>query len=277
MPGRLLVCATPIGNLADVTLRVLDALRAADVIAAEDTRVTRKLLARYEITTPLERYDEHTAAERTPRLVERIAAGKTVAIVSDAGTPGVSDPGARLVDACIEAGALVEVLPGPSAILAALVASGLPTHAFYFGGFLPRKAGERTRALAALAALDATLVFYESPKRTAKTLDALAEAFPGRQAAMARELTKLHEEVMRSSIEDLAAQIASRELKGEVVLLVGPPVTAGPEVADDEVRRLLGEARSRGLTKKDAVREVAETTGLARNRVYGIAHAGTDS
>lgn len=276
MPGRLFVCATPIGNLADVTLRVLDALRTADGIAAEDTRVTRKLLARYEITTPIERYDEHTAAERTPRLVERIAAGQTLAIVSDAGTPGVSDPGARLVDACIDAGLPVEVLPGPSAILAALVASGLPTHAFYFGGFLPRKAGERARALAALTALDATLVFYESPKRTAKTLDALAKVFPGRRAAMARELTKLYEEVVRSDIEGLAAQMASRELKGEVVLLVGPPPPEGADIDDDEVRLLLGKARSRGLTKKDAVREVAESTGLARNRVYEIAHAGAD-
>ncbi len=146
-PGRLVVCATPIGNLGDVTLRVLDALREADTVAAEDTRVTRKLLARYEIETRLERCDEHTVERQTPALVERMLGGEVIALVSDAGTPGVSDPGARLVDACIDAGVDVEVLPGASAILAALVASGLPTHAFYFGGFLPRKAGDRRRVL----------------------------------------------------------------------------------------------------------------------------------
>jgi 16S rRNA (cytidine1402-2'-O)-methyltransferase len=221
--GRLLVCATPIGNLGDVTLRVLDALRDADLIAAEDTRITRRLLDRYDIVTPLEPYHAHNLERRTPVLVERMSAGARVALVSDAGTPGVSDPGAHLVDACLNAGVPVEVLPGPSAIVAALVASGLPTHAFYFGGFLPRKAGERRQRLASLASLDATLVFYESPRRTAATLASLAEALPGRDAAMARELTKIHEEVVRGPVADLAAALAGRELKGEVVLLVGPP------------------------------------------------------
>lgn len=273
--GRLLVCATPIGNLGDVTLRVIEALKAADVIEAEDTRVTRKLLARYEIATPLEPYHAKNLERRTPEVVARIEGGQVVALVSDAGTPGVSDPGAHLVDACIDAGVAVEVLPGASAILAALVASGLPTHAFYFGGFLPRKAGDRVRALEKLALLDATLVFYESPRRTAATLSSLAEAMPGRTAVMARELTKLHEEVARGEVGELAARIAGRELKGEVVLLVGPPdkgsearrVRSDPE----ELRALVDALVASGSTRKDAVRAVSERTGVPRNDVYEAA------
>lgn len=273
--GRLLVCATPIGNLGDVTLRVIEALKAADVIQAEDTRVTRKLLARYGITTPLEPYHAKNLERRTPEVVARVEAGQAVALVSDAGTPGVSDPGAHLVDACIDAGVAVEVLPGASAILAALVASGLPTHAFYFGGFLPRKAGDRVRALEKLAVLDATLVFYESPRRTAATLASLAEALPGRTAVMARELTKLHEEVARGEVGELAARIAGRELKGEVVLLVGPPdkgdearrVKSDPE----ELRRLVDALVASGSTRKDAVRAVSARTGVPRNDVYDAA------
>jgi 16S rRNA (cytidine1402-2'-O)-methyltransferase len=275
--GRLLVCATPIGNLGDVTLRVIDALKAADVIEAEDTRVTRKLLARYEVTTPLEPYHAKNLERRTPELVERVLAGRTVALVSDAGTPGVSDPGAHLVDACLAAGAAVEVLPGASAILTALVASGLPTHAFYFGGFLPRKAGDRIRALEKLATLDATLVFYESPRRTAATLAGLAEALPGRTAVMARELTKLHEEVARGEVSELAARIAQRELKGEVVLLIGPPARgAGAEASAADpisLREQVDALVARGATRKDAVRAVSERSGVARNVVYDAAIA----
>jgi len=273
--GRLIVCATPIGNLGDVTLRVLDALAAADAVLAEDTRVTRKLFSRYAITTPLERYDEHTAEKRTPEIVQRVLGGERIALVSDAGTPGVSDPGSRLVDAALEAGASIEVLPGSSAILTALVASGLPTHAFYFGGFLPRKKGERSRLLGSLGALDATLVFYESPRRTAASLAAFAEAFPGRVGAMARELTKLHEEVVRGPLEAIAEQIGQREsLRGEVVLLVGPPVAQDAilEPADaEEVRgRVAGLIRD-GMSRTDAVKTVARETGMKRNDVYDIA------
>ena len=185
-----------------------------------------------------------------PRSSGASQAGERIALVSDAGTPGISDPGARLVDAALDAGLSVEVLPGASAILTALVASGLPTHAFYFGGFVPRKKGERARLLESLGALDATLVFYESPKRTAATLRALSEAFPGRIGAMARELTKLHEEVVRGPLHEIAEQIAQREnLKGEVVLLVGPPAgrkTAAtyPEAVDEELVRATGGTRS---------------------------------
>lgn len=270
--GRLLVCATPIGNLGDVTARVLDALREATVIVAEDTRVTRKLLARYDIHTPLERYDEATAAARTPELVERISAGARVALVSDAGTPGISDPGERLVDACLLAGLPVDVLPGASAIVTALVASGLPTRAFYFGGFLPRKAGELRRTLESLAKLEATLIFYESPRRTAATVLLIAEVFPARRAAMARELTKLHEEVLRGTTVELAEALSGRELKGEVVVLVGPPVPEETPATDDAaVRAAVERLVSEGLTRKDAVKRVAAESGVPRNDVYRIA------
>jgi len=269
--GRLLVCATPIGNLGDVTLRVLEVLRSADVILAEDTRVTRKLLARYDIHTALERYDEATAAVRTPVVVARIEGGATVALVSDAGTPGVSDPGAQLVDAALAAGLPVDVLPGASAIITALVASGLPTHAFYFGGFLPRKVGELRRMLAGLAGLDATLIFYESPRRTVASVAAIAEVFPTRRAAMARELTKIHEEVLRGTAEELASALAARELKGEVVLLVGPPVEDEALVVSDEaIRAAIRALVSEGMTRKDAVRKVAGDLGVPRNDVYRV-------
>lgn len=270
--GALLVCATPIGNLGDVTLRVLEALRSVDVIAAEDTRHTRKLLSRYDIHTPLEAYHEHNVAQRTPALVSRIEAGERIALVSDAGTPGVSDPGAHLVDACIDAGLAVEVLPGASAIITALVASGLPTYAFYFGGFLPRKAGERARALEALKALDATLVFYESPRRAAATVAGLAEAFPGRSGAVARELTKVYEEVVRGPLETLAGELAGRELKGEVVLLVSPP-TAGRPALDERAIATLVESRvAAGTKRSEAVKSVAAELGLPRNEVYRVSH-----
>lgn len=269
--GRLLVCATPIGNLGDVTLRVLDALRTADVIAAEDTRVTRKMLSRYDIHTPLEAYHEHNRMAKTPELVDRMERGERIALVSDAGTPGISDPGEDLVDGCLEAGVPVEVLPGASAILTALVASGLPSHSFYFGGFLPRKAGERSRALKRLIDLDATLVFYESPGRAAATLASLAEAFPGRAAALARELTKLHEEVARAEIGELAGLFAERQLKGEVVILVGPPRAPAQLSIDEEaVADRLRELESTGLSRRDAVRAAASEFGLPRNDVYRI-------
>jgi 16S rRNA (cytidine1402-2'-O)-methyltransferase len=273
--GRLLVCATPIGNLGDVTLRVLEALRSAGAVAAEDTRVTRKLFARYEITTPLERCDEHTVERQAPQLVARMLGGQVIAFVSDAGTPGVSDPGARLIAAAVEAGVPVEALPGASALLAALVASGLPMHRFYFGGFLPRKAGDRRRELEALATLDATLVFYESPRRSAVSLAAIAEAYPGRRAALARELTKVHEEIVRGTVEEVAREIASREsLKGEVVLLVGPPCANAPkpELNEDDVRARVDALVGEGTSRSAAAKQVAKELGVARSEVYDIAH-----
>ena len=274
-PGRLVVCATPIGNLGDITLRAIEALCAADAVAAEDTRVTRKLFARYDIGTRLERCDEHTVERQAPLLVRRMLGGEVIAFVSDAGTPGVSDPGARLIAAALAAGVPVEALPGASAVLAALVSSGLPMDRFYFGGFLPRKAGERARALASLASLDATLVFYESPRRTTASLASLAQAYPGRQAAVARELTKLHEEVVRGSIESVAEQIAAREsLKGEVVVLVGPPMVEKqpPRIDADAVRERVDALVAEGLSRSAAAKAVAKELGIARSLAYEIAH-----
>ena len=279
--GRLVVCATPIGNLGDVTLRVLEALRTADTVAAEDTRVTRKLFARYDITTRLERCDEYTVERQAPLLVARMLAGEVVAFVSDAGTPGVSDPGARLIAAAVAAGVAVDALPGASAVLAALVASGLPMQRFYFGGFLSRKAGERRRELEAVSGLDATLIFFESPRRSAAALASIAEVLPGRQAAFARELTKLHEEVVRAPVEELAAQIAARDtLKGEAVLVVGPPVQhKGPDAEDPEAakqaREMVEQLVATGMSRSAASREVAGKLGMTRARVYAIAHAKT--
>ncbi len=273
-PGRLVVCATPIGNLGDVTLRVLEALRNADVIAAEDTRVTRKLLAHFDIDTRMERCDEHSIERQAPRLVERMLGGEVVAFVSDAGTPGVSDPGARLISAAIGAGVEIETLPGASALLAALVASGLPMQRFFFGGFFPRKAGERRRELESVAALDATLVYFESPHRAAASLAVIAETLPGRDVALARELTKLHEEIVRGPVEEVAADIASREsLKGEVVLVIGPPLGVEPDRPDEAaVRAMVDELVASGVSKSEAVKRVAKETGVARSEVYEIAH-----
>ena len=267
----------PIGNLGDVTLRVLDVLKSADLIAAEDTRVTRKLLSRYEIHTPLETYHAHNVEQRTPEMIDRIEAGAHIALVSDAGTPGISDPGAVLVEACLTVGLQVDVLPGANAIATALVASGLPTHAFYFGGFLPRKVGERRRRLEALVDLDATLIFYESPHRTHATAVNLAEVFPGRLAAMARELTKIYEEVARDEIGALAASLEDRQLKGEVVLLVGPPPRERAMAIDEEgLKTRLAFLLEAGVSRSDAVKQVAEETGLPRNLIYEKAHGHSD-
>jgi 16S rRNA (cytidine1402-2'-O)-methyltransferase len=276
--GRLLVCATPIGNLGDVTLRVLEALRSADLIAAEDTRVTRKLLGRYDITTPLERCDEHSVERVAPLLVQRVLDGQDVAFVSDAGTPGVSDPGARLIAEALRAGAVVEALPGASALLAALVAGGLPMQRFYFGGFLSRRAGERRRELESVAGLDATLVYFESPRRTAATLAAIAEVLPGRDAAVARELTKLHEEVVRAPIDELAEQIAARDgLKGEVVIVVGPPTRASRPTTDDPATATRAQVRvdallAEGMSRSLAVKQVAKELGIPKSQLYAVVH-----
>ncbi len=276
-PGRLLVCATPIGNLGDVTMRVLDALREADVIAAEDTRVTARLLGRYDIRTPVVRYDAHTAVGRTPQLTERMLAGEVVALVSDAGTPGLSDPGEELVTAAIEAGVEVDVLPGASSVLTALVISGAPTMPFYFGGFLPRKSGERRRLLESLGKLAVTLVFFESPRRAASALADVAAVMPARFVAVARELTKIHQEVIRGTSGEVAGALSARDLKGEVAIVIGPPGRDAPRAVDEvAVRQALDELVSAGATRSDAIRQVAKEMGFPRNEVYRIAHGGDD-
>ena len=263
---RLVVCPTPIGNLEDVTLRVLSALREADVVACEDTRRTRTLLERYGVTATLVSYHEHNETARASELVERMREGQTVALVSDAGMPLVSDPGYVLVQACIAAGLPVEVLPGPSAAIAALVASGLPADQWRFAGFLPRKAGELRRALADTTV---TLVAFESPRRVPATLEVLAKLDPERPAAVCRELTKVHEEVVRGGAAELSARYSGSPPKGEVVLVVGPasPAQGDPDAAPaglDQLRRLV----EAGAKPRPAAQAVAELTGASANALY---------
>lgn len=262
MSGRLVVCPTPIGNLEDVTLRVLSALRDADAIACEDTRRTRVLLERYGVQAPLVSYHEHNERARAAELVERMRGGAVVALVSDAGMPLVSDPGFVLVQACVAAGLAVEVLPGPSAALAALVASALPAEVWRFAGFLPRKRG----ALAAVFASPETVVAFESPKRLGASLAVLAELDPQRPAAVCRELTKLHEEVVRADAATLAARYAGEPPKGEVVLVVGgaPPRTGTDPQAVDAMRALV----EAGARARVAAQVVASLTGAAANDLY---------
>jgi len=226
--GKLSICATPIGNLGDITRRVVETLAAADLVLAEDTRIARKLFSHLNIRPRVERCDENTIRQRIPAIIEGIRQGSRVALISDSGMPGISDPGAVLIEAAQKAGCPVEVLPGASSVLTAVVASGFTAPAFYFGGFLPRKKAQITEALQQISQLDATLVFFESPHRVTATIATIAEVFPNREAAIARELTKLHEEVLRAPVADLAQQLAERErnkapLKGEIVILIGPP------------------------------------------------------
>jgi len=264
-PGLYLV-ATPIGNLSDITLRALEVLAGADVIACEDTRVTRKLTDRYGISTPLTPYHEHNAAEARPKLLARLAAGQAVALVSDAGTPLISDPGYKLALAARAAGHAVSALPGASAVLAALNVAGLPTDRFFFEGFLPPKQGARQKRIAALAAIPATLVFFESGPRLAAALADLADGLGRRAAAVCRELTKLHEEVRRASLDALARAYAEgAETRGEIVIVVAPP--SEPETADADIDALLRQALAR-VSVKDAVDEVAVMTGRPRRDIY---------
>lgn len=221
--GRVVIVPTPIGNLGDITLRALDALRSADLIACEDTRHSRRLLDHHGIDRPLVSFHEHNEAARTAQLVDQVRHGTVVAVVSDAGMPGVSDPGLRLVAASRSAGITVEVLPGPSAVLTALVGSGLPTEAFFFGGFLPVKKGGRERALReALERPSATSIYFESPHRVQGTLDMLAALDPRRFLCLAREMTKLHETWHRGTAGELAAAFATAKPRGEFVLLIAP-------------------------------------------------------
>jgi 16S rRNA (cytidine1402-2'-O)-methyltransferase len=261
--GRLIVCPTPIGNLQDVTQRVLVALAQADAIACEDTRHTRVLLARYSLTTALVSLHEHNERARARELVTRMRTGAVVALVSDAGTPLVSDPGFALVRECLTAGVEVEVLPGPSAVTTALVASGLPADRWLFVGFLPRKRTELERLLVHTGE---TLVAFESPRRLAGTLRALAAADPERPAAVCRELTKLHEEVRRGSAAELAEHFQATAARGEIVLVVGAaPAGAGSrETALVALRDLV----AAGARARPAAAAVSRLTGVGANELY---------
>ncbi len=258
----LVVCATPIGNLDDVTLRVLEALRSADVVLCEDTRHTRTLLQRHGIDARTVSYHEHNEAARTAELLPRLEAGETVALVSDAGMPGISDPGARIVRAALEAGVEVTVLPGPSAVETALVASGLVGERYQFVGFLPR--GEKDWN--ALAGTPFPTVAFESPQRLPATLRSLAEVDPAREVAVCRELTKRFEEVARGSAEDVAALFAEPP-KGEITLVIGPP-SAVSSVSEDVALAAVAELVEAGVPRKRAAELVSRVSGIARNRLY---------
>jgi 16S rRNA (cytidine1402-2'-O)-methyltransferase len=273
LASGLHIVATPIGNLGDITLRALAALAGADVIACEDTRITRRLLDRYVVSTPLTPYHDHNAESARPKLLRRLAEGAAIALVSDAGTPLVSDPGYKLVRAAAEARHTITALPGASAPLAALTVAGLPTDSFFFAGFLPPKEAARRSRIAALARIPATLVLFESGPRIAATLADFAAGLGAREAALCRELTKLHEEVRRGDLVALAESAAAGELRGEFVLVIGPPAAeARPGV--DAADALLQQALARA-TLKDAVGEVAEATGLPRREIYQRALALT--
>lgn len=266
--GVLSVVGTPIGNLGDASTRMVETLRSADAILCEDTRVTTKLCARFGIGTPLERCDENVIVARTPSLVGRLLAGARLAFVSDAGMPCVSDPGQRLVDAALDAGVRVEVVPGPSAVTAALALSGLSSARFFFEGFLPRREGERRRRLEELARVPATLMAYESPRRAAATLAAVAEVMPARRVALVRELTKLHEECLRGTAAELAEALAVRgELRGECVLVIEegePPAEERPMPLEEAVAAGLDSGeRASSLAKR-----LAKEYGLHRSEVY---------
>jgi 16S rRNA (cytidine1402-2'-O)-methyltransferase len=273
-PG-LHIVSTPIGNLGDVTLRALSTLAAADLIACEDTRVTRKLLDRYAIAAPLTPYHDYNAATARPKLLQRLAEGAAIALVSDAGTPLISDPGYKLVRAVAEAGHAVTAIPGASSVLTALTVAGLPTDQFFFAGFLPPKLGARRARIAELARLPATLVLFETGPRLADTLADLAAGLGDREAAVCRELTKLHEEIRRLPLATLAQASAEQETRGEFVLVIAPPLAAALP-SEDDADALLRAALAR-TSLKDAVAEVAVATGLPRRTLYQQALALADA
>ena len=274
MPGKLVICPTPLGNLGDMTVRALEALRAADVVCAEDTRVTGKLLAALGIEGKrLERLDENLVGERADEIAARVLAGEAIAYCSDAGMPGVSDPGLRLVRVAREAGAPVEVLPGPTAVTTAYVASGTTSTNFYFGGFFPRKDVARKQLLDSLKSLDAALVFYESPNRLVSALASIEESLPYRDIAVCRELTKLHEEVVRGSVGEVKKQFESREsIKGEIVLVIDAPndeeMRAANASASASAEERAAELLAQGERPKLVAKTIAEEFGISRNEAY---------
>ena len=282
--GTLFVVGTPIGNLTDASPRVIDTLASADVVLCEDTRVTGRLMSAFDLHVRLERCDENVMAEKVAGVLDRLAAGERVAFVSDAGMPGVSDPGQRLVDAALDAGMRVEVIPGPSAVTCALVASGLASEHFFFEGFLPRRRGAQVARLEELAAIPGTLVVYESPRRVAETLANVAEVMPGRRVALVRELTKLHEEVVRGEAAELAAAIAERgEVRGECVVVISAPGAdelAARRAAASGPARSLEEEIAAGLAagepKSALAKRLAKSFSLPRAQVYDAVVAAAE-
>ncbi|CAA7599869.1 trimethylsulfonium-tetrahydrofolate N-methyltransferase [Acididesulfobacillus acetoxydans] len=272
--GKLFVCATPIGNLGDITLRVLDTLRAVDLIAAEDTRHSRKLLQHYEIETPLTSYHEHNEKGKARSLLARLRAGQQIALISDAGMPGISDPGAEIISLCYEEQIAVDVLPGANAALTGLVLSGLPAERFAFVGFLPAAAAERRRELEKFVRLPLTLVFYEAPHRLAESLTDMLAALGERQAAVVRELTKVYQTVHRGTLKSLAEDFSENPPRGECCVFVEP---CTPEVragGPAEWRREVEARMALGLSPQEAMKEVAKDYGTSKREVYRAVLAG---
>ena len=263
----LAICATPIGNLGDVTLRVLDELRAADVILCEDTRRTRILLERHGIEARLESHHRHNEAARTPRVLERLRGGGRVALVSDAGLPGVNDPGARVIAAAVAAGVEVTVLPGASAVETALVVSGLGADRYQFVGYLPRRAGELRAFAEEVGRWSGAVVAFESPRRLPGSLRVLAEVLPDRRAAVCRELTKRFEQVVRGSLQELAPRFLEAP-RGEITVVLGPATTSVSTQVDDEAREAVSDLVSAGASRRAAAEVVARLTGKSRNALY---------
>jgi len=274
-PGRLFVVGTPLGNLEDISLRALRTLKEVDLIAAEDTRVCRKLLSHYSISTPTSSFHEHTPPAKLQQLIAQLLAGKEIALVSDAGMPGISDPGEKLVAECIAQGIEVIAIPGPSAAITALAISGLPAQGFIFAGFLPRRGPERRQALAELAGQPRTMILFEAPHRLMQTLGDLEKALGDRRAAAARELTKKFEEVVRGSLQEIAAYFSAHPPRGEITLVIeGAPAKSIEEARAGESRALpaaLEQARAlmkAGASTREAARQAAAATGLSRRLIY---------
>jgi len=267
----LTLIATPIGNLRDVTFRAIDALMEADQILCEDTRVSRKLLSHYGIKTKLTAYHEYNAASLRPKIIRSLQQGKKIALISDAGTPNISDPGYKLIESCLANDIQVSTIPGPTAVIAALSISGLPTDNFYFGGFLPSKTTARKKTFASLQTLDTTLIFYESPARLVACLHDSLEYFGGRTAVVARELTKLHEDVRRAEISELYSFYKGlTRVRGEIVFLISPPRKEALYLNHDQIKKLLKEQLA-NETLKDAVANLAREYGISRSLVYRLA------
>ena len=269
-PAGLYLVATPIGNLGDITLRALETLAGVDLIACEDTRITRRLTERYAISAQLTPYHEHNAASARPKLLEQLARGAAIALVSDAGTPLISDPGFKLVREVCAAGHRVVALPGPSSVLTALSVAALPTDRFFFEGFLPPKQTARRNRLSELARLDATLVLFESGSRVQETLADLAAIMGARDGAICREMTKLHEEISRGSLADLARNAGTLETRGEFVLVIGPQAEGSQVMTMEEVDDLLRDRLARDSVK-DAVAHAVEVSGRPRREIYARA------
>ncbi len=269
MPGTLYLVATPIGNLADITHRAIDVLKNVELIACEDTRHTRKLLQHYGISTKTISYHEHNEQERARQLVELLREGKDVAVVSDAGTPSINDPGFRLVRAAIDNGLAVVPVPGPSALISALIAAGLPTDEFFFGGFLPARTNARRSRLNELRSVPGTLIFYEAPHRLAGTLKDAYEILGEREAVVARELTKLHEEIKRGRLSELAEHYSTEDARGEIVLLIDRTVLESAVTNEvGSVASLVDQFERDGLDHRAALKKAARELGLSRAEAY---------